>query len=144
MEEKLEEKFRKMDEKMLRNNENRFRCKFCKVQFDEYKKYWYHQKKCNVDPKSMKKLDDITKKLENETRIEVENELKIEVENEDKSIKNIDDIINIEPRYIGILDRIQSLSKKMKTEIIDLRYEEKMLDRILKIRKDEIEIYKMK
>ena len=55
-------------ERQLKYLENRNRCKFCKVQFDKYSNYWYHQKKCIVDPNLIDKLNLIYENLEKDVK----------------------------------------------------------------------------
>jgi len=103
------------NEKRLKWMEERNRCKVCKVQFDSYNVYWYHQKKCNVNIKFINELNIIYKQLQNDAIDENQ-------ENNDEYIKKINDIIkeiNSDAKYelisaqlLNLLKRIHKLSKK--------------------------------
>jgi len=108
--------------------ESRFKCKKCDAGFDIYKKYWYHQWKCEVNPKRKKELDDIYKSFEKTEQQEKEDEEKENKENYDEYVKITG--ITDDCRVVKLLERIQTLRTKMRKEKDHLQYHEKVFDNI--------------
>ena len=118
-----------------RNYTKSFYCKFCNANFRVFNKCWFHQEKCyrNIDETKLKKSIAIYEKIEEYKKKEMERE----IERENKEINDEYEKINgtVTGIYGGYklvktLERIQNLRKKMRKDVIELKYEEKVFDKI--------------
>jgi hypothetical protein len=99
-------------------------CKFCNARFHVFNKYWCHKEKCEIETKLTNKINAAYEKLEEEKEKERKKE---------KEIKEMNDeyakiVGTFDCRVENLLERIQNVRKKIRTEIIDLKYDEKAFD----------------
>ena len=106
-----------------------FKCKFCDVIFKVYSKCWYHEKKCEIETKLANKINAAYEKLREQKEKEKEREKEKEMkEMNDEYTKITGNLVVDDCVLDKLLERIQNVRKKMRTEIIDLKYDEKEFD----------------